>query len=404
MARTSNMAERTRSDRASWAIMAAAVLIATFATCDVVARSGRNLPRDFRTSLVPQDARPNLTDAAATATQRHLSFAPLASEHLNAILVARASDLSGDDRGWALLDRMGYRHSDAQVNLMIRAAAATDVMGVARHADALVRRDKFASQATSHLLALEQSPEGKRAIVAVMAGSPPWATHYLSDLSHVSGTGALEHRVGLLQQLDHSAPIPASALAAAMQKAVDYQAPAALNALASIAKGDRGKLGLNTLSPANFVPNSGEPQFPIVWHFPQTRHLQSHPTPSLFASMQVEWDGSSTATIAHRAILVPREEPDRSFGIALEAAGLTDLKNLSLWQICPDAVVPAERRIRGKIARFQMAKPACAIPRIAIRISPVAPQDGETFVLRVAPDGGSQPVPNALRTRNIGPH
>lgn len=384
--------------------MAAAVLMATFATCDVVARSGHNLPRDFRASLVPQDARPNLTGAAATAALRHLSFAPLASEHLNAILVARANDLSGDDRGWALLDRMGYRHSDAQVNLMIRAAAATDVMGVARHADALMRRDKFASQATSHLLVLEQSAEGKRAIVATMADISPWATRYLSDLSHVSGTGALEHRVGLLQQLDHSAPIPASALAAAMQKAVDYQAPAVLDTLARIANVGRGELSLNAQSPANFVPNSREPQFPIVWHFPQTRHLQSYPTHAPFAGMQVEWDGSSATTIAQRAILVPREEQGRSFGVALEAAGLTDPSNLSLWQICPDAAVPAERRIRGNIAMFQLAKPACAIPRIAIRIAPVAPQGSETFALRTIPSGGGRPAPNVSHTRTIGPH
>ncbi|HEY8604272.1 hypothetical protein [Tsuneonella suprasediminis] len=397
------MAERKRSGRACCAIIASAVLIASFAACDVVTRSGRNLPRDFRTSLLSQDTRPNLADAAATAALRHLSSAPLASEHLNAILVARASDLSGDDRGWTLLDRMGYRHSDAQVNLMIRAAAAANVAEVARHANALMRRDKFASQATSHLLVLEQSAEGKRAIVATIAGSSPWATRYLSDLSHVSGTGALEHRVGLLQQLDHSGPIPASALAATMRKAVDYQAPAVLDTLARIANVERGKLSLNAQSPANFVPNSGEPQFPIGWHFPQTRHLQSYPTHAPFAGMQVKWDGSSSATIAQRAILVPREEQGRSFGVALEAAGLTDPSNLSLWQICPDAVVPAERRIRGNIAMFQMAKPACAIPRIAIRITSVAPQDSETFVLRVVPYGGGQPVPNTTRTRNIGP-
>ncbi len=404
MARTSDMAERKRSGRACCAIIASAVLIASFAACDVVARSGRNLPSDFRTSLLSQDTRPNLADAAATAALRHLSSAPLASEHLNAILVARASDLSGDDRGWTLLGRMGYRHSDAQVNLMIRAAAAANVAEVARHANALMRRDKFASQATSHLLVLEQSAEGKRAIVATIADSSPWATRYLSDLSHVSGTDALEHRVGLLQQLDHSDLVPAPALAATMRKAVDYQAPAALDALSRIAKRDRGKLSLNARSPADFVPDSSGLQLAIAWHFPQTRHLQSRPAHSPFTGAQVEWDGSSSATIAQRAILVPREEQGRSFGFALEAAGLTDLNKLSLWQICPDAVVPAERRIRENIAIFQMAKPACAIPRIAIRITPVVAQGSESFVLRIVPYGGDGSAPNAHRTRSGGPH
>lgn len=382
-------------------MMVSAVLVIAFAACDVVARPGRNLPRDFRATLLPQDTRPNLTDA--TATLRHLSFAPLASAHLNAILVARTNDLSGDDYGWALLGRMGYRHSDAQVNLMVRAAAADNVMEVARHADALMRREKFASQATSHLLAVEQSAEGKRAIVAIMAGDPPWAVRYLSDLSSVSGTDALEHRVGLLQQLDHSDLVPAPALAATMRKAVDYQAPAALDTLARIARRDRGKLSLNARSPADFGPDSSGLQLAIAWHFPQTRHLQSRPAHSPFTGAQMEWDGSSAATIAQRAILVPKEQ-SRSFEFALEAAGLADLNNLSLWHICPDAVVPAKRRIRGNIAIFQMAKPACAIPRIAIRITPVVAQGSESFVLRIVSYDGDGSAPNAHRTRSGGPH
>lgn len=382
------MAERKCPGRACCAIIASAVLIVTFTACDVIARTGRNLPRDFKTSLLPQDTRPELTAAATTAALHHLSFAPLASEHLNAVLITRASGLSGDDHEWALLDRMGYRHSDAQVNLMIRAATAADVASVAQHADALMRRNKSISQARRHLLSLEQSPEGKRAIVAILVGNPPWATRYLSDLSHVSGPATLEQRVGLFQQLDHVGPIPAHALAATMQKAVNYQAPAALDTLARIASGGRGKLRLNAQSLANFVPNPNGPQFPIAWRYPQTRHLQSYPAHSPFAGIRVEWDGNSATTIAHRAIIAPSGENARFPVIALEATGPTNLNNLSLWQVCPDKVVPAGRRIQGSIAIFQMAKPACAIPHIAIRISPVVAQGRETFVLRIMPYGG----------------
>jgi len=129
---------------------------------------------------------------------------PLDARLFNLIYVdgVRTGETAGQIRHNAeLLGQLGWRYTPAQLNLLFRNLLDNRFDVVLDHIDALLRRRKLSSVATSMLMTMETIPEGHREVVDRLQGNPGWRRDYLSVIGPQTSSVTLEARTATIAAL-----------------------------------------------------------------------------------------------------------------------------------------------------------------------------------------------------------
>jgi hypothetical protein len=166
------------------------------------------IPRD----LLPQGTPVPVVQPPLTAGQKRRLHAALWRDPLDATLVNILYVDAVRTRGSGAatlpiaqtLGLLGWRHTFAQQNLMLRAALDERFGEVIDRVDGLLRRQKSTDQAISMLVAMETLPQIHKAVVAKLLGRPMWRYEYLVRVGPQAPAQFLDARLATLRVLLNS--------------------------------------------------------------------------------------------------------------------------------------------------------------------------------------------------------
>lgn len=100
-----------------------------------------------------------------------------------------------------LVSRLGWRHTPAQQNLMVRAALENRLGEVLDRIDALLRRQRATPQIFNFLGVVEATPEFRPLVIKRLSDRVPWRESYLMNGGNLSDPRAIDARFATLETL-----------------------------------------------------------------------------------------------------------------------------------------------------------------------------------------------------------
>ncbi|GGD50765.1 hypothetical protein GRI62_06475 [Erythrobacter arachoides] len=357
-------------------------LLLFFVIGDLALIAERRAIIETRALISNSDTRSALRPAEVADLREDLATRPLSANLLNRVLVSlQAGGEVEGDAGWALLDRLGFRAQDARYNLLLRAAAQNNGVGILRNIDILLRRGKEPEEFYGILSAFE-SQEGTRSLLASnLRSNPPWAADYLSNVRNIGNQVAFQNRVELLKAIETVVRIPPEDFISLMRKGIEYQDAEGLAYLDRIA-GQHGP---------EFAPVEANDAFPTNWNFPQNNSIQSFGIDGADATVRIEFVGSRSQTIVFRH-LVPaiRPQPARKFAMVAISRDGGELPQLILRIACPNGLQVIGVITSRKQEFETQSSTSCAIPRLELVAISAVTARPSTFDLVYSAEGGAR--------------
>lgn len=186
---------------------------------------------------------------------------------------------------------LGWRHSFAQQNLMLRAAIDQRFNEVIDRVDGLMRRQKATDQAITMLIAMETLPQVHKAVVAKLLGRPMWRYEYLVRIGPQAPALFLDARYDTVRTL-LSAPggMSRAELAPSVQSLVANGRAHAAYLLWSRKAGPIS--GINVLRDSEFhtaaALSGNDTVIPFEWQFNQSLGYSADANGQ---GVSINWDG-----------------------------------------------------------------------------------------------------------------
>jgi len=282
------------------------------------------LPADTKMPVQPEP----MTVVQQHALARAASHAPLDQDVFNLFYADQIRTGASVDRARrlaGLLARLGWRHTPAQQNLIVRNLLDADFRTTIDRADGLIRRQKLEEFAFLILSAMEATPETQPDVIAKLRPGPSWRRAYLSVIAPNSPPALLTARVGTI-----------NALLSSPKRITRAEAAQSLTSLIGSGRGRiaqelwRRVMGdaeqKNVVYDPAFVESralagTAEPTIPFNWQFNQDLGFST--TPSSEGTV-IDWDHRGAPTFMTQTVVISGGRP-----LALTILGDADQSDVS---------------------------------------------------------------------------
>jgi hypothetical protein len=343
------------------------------------------LPADTKLLVQPQP----MTAVQQQALARAASHTPLEQDIFNLFYtdrVRRGASVEQTRRLEKQLSQLGWRHTPAQQNLIVRNLLDGDFRTAVDRADGLVRRQKLPEFAFAILSAMEALPEVQPQVINKLRSSPSWRRDYLSVITPNSPPALLTARIGTINALLRSPKgITRAEAAQSITSLIQSGRGRMAQQLWRQLVGDRDRRNLvydPMFAEATVLAGTADPTIPFDWQFAQDLGFSATPSPE---GTVINWDHRGAPTFMTQTVAI---SDDRS--IALTITGNADQGDIS-------KLLHPTLECAGRIIPFA----GTAISGGARYYLPVVPKNCDIGILRIggAVDAGTGQV--MLRIKKV---
>jgi len=216
-------------------------------------------------------------------------------------------------RGAQTLGRLGWRYTQAQQNLMLRAALEERFPEVVDRADGLLRRQKMTDQAIAMLMAMEAIPQVHGLVVDKLLGDPLWRHDYLLRIAAQTPPQILDARIRTMRSLlSDPGDVSRAELAPTLQALIGSGRPRAAYDLWTQKAGPaRANLVRDPAFRAATANAGDTTAIPFEWRFSQNLGYAASAGPD---GATIIWDGRGVPVFMSQLVPV---RPGRSYLLAI---------------------------------------------------------------------------------------
>lgn len=155
---------------------------------------------------------------------REIALRVLAKEPLNQRalhILYQADSAAKREKYIPLLDRLGWRDDGTQIALIQAATQKNDYSSVARHADALLRRNRRMGEGFELMHALASEPAARAALVSRLALEPNWRSDFFRSYRPLNASDVAAQGLLIRALLRRNTPVHYSELVHSVNRSVD---------------------------------------------------------------------------------------------------------------------------------------------------------------------------------------
>ncbi len=286
---------------------------------------------------------------------------------------AARGDSSKADRYATQMAKLGWRNTNAQRSLMIKAVTARDYVDLLNRADAMLRRDVLAGQALQLVFLFELNADVREPLVHALERRPPWRAAFFTQARTLQ---LPQSRLARLDTINH--------LLDARSKVSREEIAPLVNAF-EVAREDRRAeaLWVRFVKPGGRSPGY-DPTFeklarmdqdrtdlimPFEWRLGQGTGSNTYVDST--GGIRVEWDGRGVPSFLRQRLRLKGKRPV-TVAIALGSDVMTGAAALDLALICNGSgqIIPLENTdisADQDLITFSSSAPiSCDLPELRI--------------------------------------